>query len=202
MDGKDQIGDRARNKVLEEAVAFANAHGGALLIGIKESDTKPPVAAEIKPLPRCAELAERLGLMFRECVEPQLPWLEVFGVPIEGKNGVVVIRVGRSRLAPHRVKPTHVCPVRRADRCDSMTMREIQDMTLTGGKFTPAVQTAGRGNGPIQGCKTLQKFASVAPRSKTTSTTNAIRTAATFSNKIALPHWPSGVNLQPESARL
>ena len=130
IDGNNQIGDRARDKVLEEAVAFANAHGGALLIGIRESNSKPPVAAKIKPLPRCAELAERLGLMFRDCVEPQIPRLEVFGVPTEGESGVVVIRVGRSRLAPHRVRPTRVCPVRRADRCESMTMREIQDMTL------------------------------------------------------------------------
>ena len=106
MEGKDRIGDRARNKVLEGAVAFANSHGGALLIGIKESGTKPPVATEIRPLPRCAELAERLGLMFRDGVEPQVPGLEVLGVPTEGNSGVVVIRTGRSRLAPHRVRPT------------------------------------------------------------------------------------------------
>ncbi len=130
MEGRDRIGDRARNKVLEEAVAFANAHGGILLIGIRESTAKPPVATEIRPLPQCAELAERLGLMFRDCVEPQVPNLEVFGVPTEDESGVVVTRVGRSRLAPHRVTPTRVCPVRRADRCESMTMREIQDMTL------------------------------------------------------------------------
>ena len=130
MEGKDRIGDRARNKVLEEAVAFANSHGGALLIGIKESGTKPPVATKIRPLSRCAELAERLGLMFRDCVEPQVPGLEVLGVPIEGNSGVVVIRTGRSRLAPHRVRPTLVCPVRRADRCEGMTMREIQETTL------------------------------------------------------------------------
>ena len=128
--GKNKISEGARDKVLEEAVAFANAHGGALLIGIKESVTKLPVATEIKALPRCAELAERLGLMFRDCVEPQIPRLEVFGVPTEGESGVVVIRVGQSRLAPHRVRTTRVCPVRRADRCESMTMREIQDMTL------------------------------------------------------------------------
>ena len=68
--------------------------------------------------------------MFRDCVEPQIPRLEVFGVPTKDKSGVVVIRVGRSRLAPHRVKPTRVCPIRRADRCEGMTMREIQEMTL------------------------------------------------------------------------
>ena len=33
--GKDEIGDPAKNKILEEVVAFANAHGGALLLGSK-----------------------------------------------------------------------------------------------------------------------------------------------------------------------
>ena len=128
--GKNKIGEGARDEVIEEAVAFANAHGGALLIGIRESKSKPPVAAEITPVPRCFELAERFKLKFRDCVEPQVPSLKVFGVPTDGANGVVIIRVGRSRHAPHRVEPTRKCTVRRADRCESLTMREIQDMTL------------------------------------------------------------------------
>ncbi len=133
MAGKDKIGDRARNTILKETVAFANAHGGALLLGIKESSTKPPVATGLSPIPRCADLAERLKLVFRDCVESQLPVLEVFSVPTEGDDGVdgvIVIRVGRSRLAPHRVTTTRICPIRRSDRCEEMTMREIQDMTL------------------------------------------------------------------------
>ncbi|MYF24533.1 MAG: ATP-binding protein [Nitrospira sp. SB0678_bin_10] len=128
--GGGQIGDRAKDKILEEVVAFANAHGGALVLGIKESDTKPPVATKISPIPRCRELAERLKLVFRDCVEPQLSRLELLPVPTEGESGVIIIRVGRSRLAPHRVTKTLVCPVRRSDRCEEMTMREIQDMTL------------------------------------------------------------------------
>ena len=127
MTGGDKIGDRARDSILEEAVAFANAHGGALVLGIKECST---VATEILPIPRCAELADRLKLVFRDCVEPQLPALEIFAVPTEDDAGVVVIRMGRSRLAPHRVRTTRVCPIRRSDRCEEMTMREIQDMTL------------------------------------------------------------------------
>ena len=126
----DRLGDRARNELLEEAVAFANAYGGALLLGIRESTSRPRVAAEIKPIPRCADLAERLKLVFRDCVEPQLPSIEIFVVPTDGDCGVVVIRTGRSRMAPHRVKPTRKCPIRRSDRCEEMTMREIQDLTL------------------------------------------------------------------------
>ena len=130
--GDDQIGDRAKDKILEEVVAFANAHGGALLLGIGESNGKPPIAADILPIPRCTDLVERLKLVFRDRVEPQVPKLEVFAVRTEGESGVIIIRVGRSRLAPHsiRFQKTFVCPIRRADRCEEMTMREIQDMTL------------------------------------------------------------------------
>ena len=129
----DGIGERARDQILEEAVAFANAYGGVLLLGIAESrgsEPKPRVAAEISPIPRCADLAERLKLVFRDCVEPQIPRVEIVAVPTCGDGGVVVIRTGRSRMAPHRVEPTRKCPIRRSDRCEEMTMREIQDLTL------------------------------------------------------------------------
>lgn len=128
--GENKIGNYAKETILKEVVAFANAYGGVLLIGIDESDEKPAVAAKISPVPQCTDLAERLKLIFRDCVEPQLTRLDIVGVPVEGESGVVVIRVGRSRLAPHRVTKTRICPVRRADRCEEMTMREIQDMTL------------------------------------------------------------------------
>lgn len=128
--GKGRIGKPAKDKLLEEVVAFANAFGGTLLLGVKESGKKPPVAASISPIPQCEELADRLKLVFRDCVEPQLPRVEIFAITIEDDKGVVVIRTDPSRLAPHRVKPTLECTVRRSDRCEKMTMREIQDMTL------------------------------------------------------------------------
>ena len=130
-DGRNRIGDRAKNSLLKEVTAFANAYGGALILGIRESGSNPPAAEALVPVPRCSDLAERLKLIFRDRVEPQLPSLEVLGVPIEDESGVVLLRVGHSRRAPHRITKTNVCPVRRADRCEEMTMREVQDMTLT-----------------------------------------------------------------------
>ena len=132
MEGKEKIGNQAKEVLLTEAVGFANAYGGAVLLGIRESKAKPPVAARIVPIERCTDLAERLQLVFRDCVEPQLPRIDIFAVPTEGEKGVVIIRVGKSRLAPHRVKfkKIRICPIRRSDRCEEMSMREIQDMTL------------------------------------------------------------------------
>ena len=53
-DGK--IGNYAKDRILKEVVAFANAYGGVLVIGIDESDTKPAVATRITTVPRCVEL--------------------------------------------------------------------------------------------------------------------------------------------------
>ena len=130
LSGGRPIREPARNKILEETVAFTNAYGGAVVLGIAESKSKPPVAARICPIRKCAELAEQLKLVFRDCVDPQIPSLEIVAVPTDGDDGVVVIRVGKSRMAPHRVEPTGKCTIRRADRREKMTMREIQDLTL------------------------------------------------------------------------
>ena len=131
MTSGDDIGNYAKNTILEGVTAFANAYGGVFLIGIEESKTKPSVATKISPVPQCADLADRFRKIFRDGVDPQLTRIEIRGIPTEGGSGVVILRVGgRSRLAPHRVKKTLVCPIRRGDECRKMSMREIQDMTL------------------------------------------------------------------------
>ena len=55
------------------------------------------------------------------------------------------------------------------------------------------------GSGTSRPCSNSPPFTS---RSTTTSTTNAISTAATFSNQPTLLRWLSGGNLQPESRSL
>ena len=128
----DDIGNYAKSTILEGVTAFANAYGGVFLIGIEESKKKPSVATKIFPVPRCADLADRLKSVFRDGVDPQFTRIEIKGIPTEDdESGVVILRVGgRSRLAPHRVKKTLSCPIRRGDQCQEMGMREIQDMTL------------------------------------------------------------------------
>ena len=127
---KRELNDRAKKDVLQEVVAFANAYGGMLLLGIDESRTKPPIATKVHALPDCADLADRWRKVFQSCIDPPLPQLQIYPVPTSGDEGVVVFQVGRSVMAPHRVTLTQQCPIRRADRCENMTMREIQDMSV------------------------------------------------------------------------
>ena len=143
-DGR-KLGKKAKIAILEGSVAFANAFGGALILGIdeKESQNGPGAANKISPIPRCENLASSLELIFRDCVEPHIPGLEIIPIKTQDEDdaGVVVIRVGRSRLAPHRVIPSLVCPIRRSDRCEKMTMREIQDLVLNLARGTEKLDT-------------------------------------------------------------
>ena len=130
MEGR-RIGNYAKDRIVKEVLAFANAYGGALIIGIDESGPRPAVAAKITPVPRCADLAESLKLVLRDRAEPQLARVDVTAIQIKCDGaGVVIIRVGKSRLAPHRDARTRICPIRHADRSEEMSMREIQDMTI------------------------------------------------------------------------
>ena len=128
--GRARIGNRAKNSLVNEVVAFANAYGGALLIGVEESGSVPNAAASLKPVPRCLELANHLQMVFRDWVDPELPRLETLGIPTQSDSGVVLIRTGKSRRRPHRVTKSRKSTIRRSDRCEEMSMREIQDMTL------------------------------------------------------------------------
>ena len=125
------VGDRARNEIIGEVIAFANAHGGTIFVGIDETSSAPHRASGITPIPSCAKLAERFSMFCRDIIEPQVPMLEVESVVIDVTgNGVLMIRAPRSRLAPHRHTQTLQCYIRRRDRTEKMSMREIQDLTL------------------------------------------------------------------------
>ncbi len=191
MQGNGRIGDRARNAILEEVVAFANAYGGALVLGIAENGAKPPVAVDVAPLPRCADLAERFRLMFRDCVEPQLPMLDIVPIPTNDDQGLIVFRTDRSRLGPHRVAPKLTCPIRRADRCEHLSMREIQDMILNLARNTERLERRLR--------KRSRKFADDFKRLETPDDAFGFRmTAVPVGNEIRLESVYANGNLIDE----
>ncbi len=139
------IGDYARDKILSEVVAFANSHGGHLIIGVQESDDKPKRAIGITPAPACADLADRLRQAAFANIEPRLAFLQVKSVPTDEQgNGVLVVRVSQSRASPHRLLSTRSdtarhCYVRRGDSTETLTMREIHDLTLNTARGLDAV---------------------------------------------------------------
>lgn len=125
------FGEYGRNELLAEVVGFANSYGGDLLIGIAETPDKPHRAQELRALPQVTELAHRLELAARDCIEPPIPLLQARGIPMqENGAGVVIVRTPRSRAAPHRLRASLQCYRRVRDRTEAMSMREIQDLTF------------------------------------------------------------------------
>lgn len=129
----DRVGDYARDKILQEIVAFANANGGTLVLGVKESNEQPREAIDLLPLPKCEQLAQRLLDVAEDVIEPRLPTLFAKGIPSDDAgNGFVVLRTGRSRYGPHRLKGStgKEFYVRRGERAATMDVREIKNLTL------------------------------------------------------------------------
>lgn len=139
------IADFGRDALAEEAVAFANADGGTIVLGMDETDDPPPRAKGINALPDVAGLERRLRDIMASCVEPRLPYVAVRAIPTQADGaGVVLIEISASALGPHWVRKTRKPTIRRDDRCDSLTMPEIHDMVLRNARGTEtAAQKAG-----------------------------------------------------------
>jgi schlafen family protein len=121
----------ARNRLFRAIVAFANAQGGTLILGIEETEDKPSRAAAVRSIPRIHDLALRLEEAARACIDPRLPALQARGIEMDDAGGgVLIFRVIPSPAGPHRVDSDGHAFIRRGAASVKMTMREIQDLTL------------------------------------------------------------------------
>lgn len=123
--------ETGRDEILAEVVAFANSSGGTLVLGIAETETKPPHAATINPLPEVEALARALRDSLTACIEPRLPYVAVRAIPTQDEGaGVVLIETGASRVGPHWVRTSRRPTIRREDSCMPLTMVEMHDMVI------------------------------------------------------------------------
>ena len=72
----------AHDKLLREVVAFTNTSGGHLVLGVAETRDAPAAAQALAPVPRCAELADRLARA-AQAIDPPVPLLLVRGIPVQ-----------------------------------------------------------------------------------------------------------------------
>lgn len=127
----DRVGDYARDQILAEVVAFANADGGTLIIGLHETKDEPRRAEALEALPNCEGLARRLLDATEDVIEPRLPAIDARAlIAFEDGSGYVLFRVGKSLAGSHRLITTREFYLRRGERAARMTVREIKDHTL------------------------------------------------------------------------
>lgn len=98
----DNSSDSTKN-FLHEVSSLANAQGGDLIIGIRDQDA---TAAEIVGIP-AEGLNEKITALenkIRDGLEPRIPSLQIQRVLLQNERAALVLRVGASWIAPHRVK--------------------------------------------------------------------------------------------------
>lgn len=123
----------AKEKILKEISAFANADGGVLVIGIDEDEENR--ARSLSTFSDCSLHAQRIQQWSADNVEPPISTIKSDAHIKEGDKGVIVVTIPSSITAPHRLRLSkgqsrynrHVF-VRRNRDSIPMTMLEIQDL--------------------------------------------------------------------------
>lgn len=94
--------DKDSKEFLADVTSFANTDGGDLIIGIRDDDG---IAAEIVGIASHGldNTITAIENRVRDGVEPRLPSFHLHPIHLANGNVVLVLRIGASLVAPHRV---------------------------------------------------------------------------------------------------
>ncbi|MDA0999191.1 MAG: ATP-binding protein [bacterium] len=90
-----------KKEFLADLSSFANTASGDLIIGMEEQEGVP-VAIPGIILPDVDREIQRLHSIIQEGVEPRIPSVEIQPVSVGDEKWVLVVRIGKSWISPHR----------------------------------------------------------------------------------------------------
>ena len=127
---RNLTGDMKR-ELLADVSAFANTDGGDLVIGVREAGGK---AVEIVGLDLENPDDELLKIqnIIRDLLEPRITGITVRAVPVDSGRVVLVVRIPRSWIAPHRVKPDNKFFARNSSGKYPMDVTELRQAFTLG----------------------------------------------------------------------
>ncbi|ACA55039.1 helix-turn-helix domain-containing protein [Clostridium botulinum] len=96
--------DSDKKEFLADVSSFANAAGGYLIFGIEEDrETGLPKSLCGLEIDNIDEEIRKIESVIRGGISPKLPKLETKYIELDNNNIVLIIKVGRSWLSPHRI---------------------------------------------------------------------------------------------------
>lgn len=97
--------DADKKEFLADIVSFANTSGGDIIYGIAQDNaTGYPIELSGIDLPNKDQEILRLESIIRDGIEPRIPPVEIQPVSLANSKTIMIIRVRKSWLSPHRVK--------------------------------------------------------------------------------------------------
>ncbi len=96
--------DAEKKEFLADVSSFANASGGDLIFGITEGTERGiPKSVDGLNVTNVDEEISRLDNLIRTGVQPRIPSISIQPIQLENSKIVLIIRIGRSWISPHRV---------------------------------------------------------------------------------------------------
>jgi predicted HTH transcriptional regulator len=94
--------DSDKKEFLADVTSFANASGGHLIFGIRESSGMPVELCGMQNINADSEIL-RIESIIRDGIEPRIPGVSIRAVSLQNQRKAIVIRIPRSWASPHMV---------------------------------------------------------------------------------------------------
>jgi hypothetical protein len=94
--------DTEKKEFLKDLSAFANSSGGDILFGVKAEKGIPKQLVGIE-IDNRDFMTLRIEDILRYGIQPRIPYIKIQFVPIKNDMSVLIIRVPKSWLSPHRI---------------------------------------------------------------------------------------------------
>jgi len=123
----------AYKEFLKDIIAFANAHGGLLLMGVKEPSDDLPIQTQALGIAYGDRIAKDLERLASTSIDPRIPGLLIRAVQIQNDKYTIIIYIPPSLIRPHMVsyKGHRSFYIRHSESSVPMTTHEIRDTVLS-----------------------------------------------------------------------
>ena len=125
--------DKAHKEFLKDVTAFANAHGGLLLLGVREPSAGSSPQKQALGIPDGDKEAKTLERVAASAVDPRIPGLLIRPIQIESNRYVIVVYIPPSLIRPHMVsfQKHRSFYIRHSESSVPMSTHEIRDTVLS-----------------------------------------------------------------------